>query len=133
MKKFLLLAAAFMALSLAGCKPQSKGLPFLDYDLLNARAAEEYLQPVHPGIRGQVPFWNKYAFRFTYAPAFDFDDVEGAAAYVYSATGGDTTLMFTSDTPRGALTPIWKELPYGDITLRVQAIDADRNAVGEPQ
>lgn len=133
MKKSLFVLCALALLCISGCKPQSKGLPFLDYDVLNTRAAEEYLTPVHPGLRGEVPFWNKYSFRFTYAPAFDFDDVEGAAAYVYSATGGDKTLFFTSDTPRGALTPIWNELPWGDIALSVQAIDADRNPVGEPQ
>ena len=82
MKKSLFLLCAFALLCISGCKPQSKGLPFLDYDVLNTRAAEEYLTPVHPGLRGEVPFWNKYSFRFTYAPSFDFDDVEGAAAYV---------------------------------------------------
>ena len=133
MKKSLLLLSAIAMMCIAGCKPQSKGLPFLDYDELNTRAAEEYLQPVHPGIRGQVPFWNKYSFKFTYAPAFDFDDVDNAAAYVFTATGGDTTLFFTSDTPRAALTPVWKELPFGKINLSVQAIDADRDNVGEPQ
>ena len=62
MKKSLFLLSAIAMMCIAGCKPQSKGLPFLDYDELNTRAAEEYLQPVHRGIRGQVPFWNKYSF-----------------------------------------------------------------------
>ncbi len=131
MKRTLIITA--LLLMLASCAQKQAGLPFLDYDALNQQAAEEYLQPVHPGVRGEVPFWNKYAFKFTYAPAFDFDDVDGAAAYVYSATGGNTTLIFTSDTPRGALSPIWNQLPYGDISLSVQAIDADREPVGEPQ
>ena len=133
MKRYLLLISFVAVLCMAGCKPGSKGLPFMDYDVLNTRAAEEYLQPVHPGVRGEVPFWNKYAFKFTYAPAFDFDDVEDAAAYVFTATGGDTTLFFTSDTPRAALTPVWKELPFGKINLSVQAVDAGRENVGEAQ
>ena len=131
MKKALIITCALMLL--ASCAPKQKGLPFLDYEVLNEQALAEYQQPVHPGVRGQVPFWNKYSFRFTYAPAFDFDDVEGAAAYVYSATGGDTTLFFTSDTPRGPLSPIWNALSYGVINLSVQAIDANREPVGEPQ
>ena len=133
MRKSLLVITAFTLLCMAGCKPAVKGLTFLDYEVLNQQAAQEYLQPVHPGGRPDVPFWNKYSFKFTYAPAFDFDDVEGAAAYVFSAAGGDTTLFFTSDTPRSALTPIWGELPFGEINLNVQAIDAEREPVGEPQ
>ena len=134
MKRTLLaILSAFILLGLNGCKPKSSGMPFLDYEVLNEQAASEYLNPVHPGVRGEVPFWNKFAFKFTYAPAFDFDDVEGASAHVFSATGGDITLFFTSDTPRAALSPIWGELPYGMINLSVQAIGAEKEPVGDPQ
>ncbi|MBP5504733.1 MAG: hypothetical protein J6X89_01365 [Bacteroidales bacterium] len=132
MKKSLLIILVAMC-CMTACKPKIHGLSFLDYDVLNQVAVQEYLQPVHPGVRGEVPFWNKFSFKFIYAPAFDFDDVDGAAAYVFSAAGGDNTMLFTSDTPRAALTPVWGELPYGDIALSVQAIDADKQPVGEPQ
>ena len=127
-----LIAAVWLFALAPGCGRSARPITF-DYDELNARAAEEYLTPVHPGVRGSVPFWNKYSFKFTYAPAFDFDTKENAAAYVFSATGGDTTLFFYSDSPRAALTPIWKDLPYGKIHLGVQAIDADKAPLGEPQ
>ena len=133
MKKSFVIISALALLCVASCKPKSAGMPFLDYEVLNTQAAQEYLQPVHPGSRPDVPFWNKFSFKFIYAPAFDFDDVDGAAAYVFAATDGDTTLFFTSDTPRTALSPIWGELPFGRIDLSVQAIDAEKQPVGEPQ
>jgi len=133
MKKSLFIIAAVASFMLSACTEKKAEMPFLDYDALNQQAAAEYLQPVHPGIRGEVPFWNKYAFKFTYAPAFDFDDVEGAANYVYTAQSGETTMFFTDASPRAALSPIWKELPFGDIKLSVQAVDAENNPVGEAQ
>ena len=133
MKKSLLCLSAILLLGLTGCKPQSKGLPELNYDELNARAAEEYLQPVHPGVRGQIPFWNKYAFKFMYAPAFDFDDVEAASAYTYTATAGGREYSFSSDSPRAALSEIWKVLPAGEVELAVQAQNAAGENIGEPQ
>ena len=133
MKKSFVIISALALLCVASCKPKSAGMPFLDYEVLNEQAAQEYLQPVHPGSRPDVPFWNKFSFKFIYAPAFDFDDVDGAAAYVFAATDGDTTLFFTSDTPRTVLSPIWGELPFGRIDLSVQAIGAEKEPVGEPQ
>ena len=91
MKRILvyLICAASCCLAAAGCKEAGKNILDFDYESLNARALEESLVPVHPGSRGEVPFWNKYSFKFTYAPAFDFDDVEGATGYTYVAeTGG---------------------------------------------
>lgn len=49
---------------------------------LNAQARAEYLQPIHPGSAdGSVSFWNAYATKFIYAPAFDFKAVEGVKPY----------------------------------------------------
>ncbi|MBO4558072.1 MAG: hypothetical protein J5693_05650 [Bacteroidales bacterium] len=116
---------------LMGCSTPTP--PEFDYDALNQQAAAEYLQPVHPGVKGEVPFWNGYSFKFIYAPAFDFEDVEGAAQYVYSATSGDTSLMFAAESPREALTPVWNSLPIGPVTLTVQAVDGDGQSLGSPQ
>ena len=123
-------SALICALVACSVKPAA---PEFDYEALNARAAQEYLQPVHPGVKGEIPFWNGYSFKFIYAPAFDFEDVEGAAGYIYTATAGDNTFTFNDATPRAALSPIWNELPVGPVTLVVQAVDADGNPVGEPQ
>lgn len=53
----------------------------LDYAAINAQAAEQYLRPIRPGYEGRNPFWNGFAKKFIYAPAFDFDEVAGAANY----------------------------------------------------
>ena len=66
---------------LAACVGNKSKGPELDYEALNAQALEEYLQPVHPGIRGEVPFWNKFATKYIYAPAVDIDEVENAVGY----------------------------------------------------
>ncbi len=55
-----------------------------DMDKLNARAAQEYLDPIRPGYEGRNPYWNGFATKFIYAPAFDFKVVEGAVNYRYT-------------------------------------------------
>ena len=131
MKKSLLIAAALCLLA-AGCA-QKKSVPELNYEELNALALEEYLQPVHPGIRGEVPFWNKFATKYIYAPVFDFDDVENAASYTYTAKAGEQSFSFNNESPRAAISDIWTELPVGPVTLTLQAQDGQGNPLGEPQ
>jgi len=132
MKKSLLLAAAFLCCILAGCAGK-KSAPELDYEELNAQAIEEYLQPVHPGVRGEVPFWNKYATKYIYAPAFDFDDVENAVGYTYTAEAGGQFFIFGNESPRAAISDIWTEIPVGPVELTVQAYDGEGEPLGEPQ
>lgn len=124
-------AAAFALVNACG---DNKGTgPVFDYEKLNALALEEYLQPVHPGVKGETPFWNKYAFKFMYAPAFDFDDIDGAAGYTYTAEAGGQFFIFGSESPRAALSEIWNELPVGKVHLSVQAYDAGGESTGDPQ
>ena len=135
MKRILdyLICAAACSLMAVGCnQPKGNKLDF-DYESLNARALEESLVPVHPGVRGEVPFWNKYSFKFTYAPAFDFDDIEGATGYTYMAEAGGQFFIFGDESPRASLAEIWEELPVGDIHLSVQAHDGMCEHVGEAQ
>ena len=56
-----------------------------DMDKLNARAAQEYLDPIRPGYEGRNPYWNGFATKFIYAPAFDFKTIDGATGYRYTA------------------------------------------------
>lgn len=137
MKKALqihILLAALCCALLSGCEAKQKSiLDRLDYESLNAKALSEYAMPVHPGHRGQVPFWNKYAFKFMYAPAFDFDDVEGAVGYTFAAEAGGQTFTFESVNPGSALSKIWTAMPAGKVCLSVQAHDGEGNPLGEPQ
>ena len=62
---FLAIEGAIICALIASCTGR-RTVPEFDYEVLNAQAAAEYLQPVHPGIRGEVPFWNAYSFKFIY-------------------------------------------------------------------
>ena len=87
-----------------------------------SEAISESLKPVRPGIPGGNPFWNGKARRFIYAPAFDFKPVEGAAYYRFTAIAEGSELTFVSETPTTTLTPIWNNLPLGEVELRVEAL-----------
>src|SRR5688500_15083784 len=48
--------------------------------------AEEWKRsavPLRPGEPGKSPFWNAYAKRFIFAPAFDFKRIDNAVKYRY--------------------------------------------------
>lgn len=99
----------------------------LDYAKINAEARNRYLDPIRPGYDGRNPFWNGFSKKFIYAPAFDFDEAENAAAYRFTlrTADGKRSWSFTADTPKAALSPVWNDVAAGDIHLEVEAIDAD--------
>ena len=128
-----LTAAAVCCMMTAGCDGNKSQIPEFDYDALNEQALEEYLQPVHPGVRGETPFWNKFATKYIYAPVFDFDDVENAKGYTFTAEAGGKFFVFDSDNPRTPLSEIWNDMPVGPVKLIVQAYDGQGGNLGEPQ
>lgn len=102
--------------------------PRLDYKNLNAEAAKEYLSPIRPGYEGRNPYWNGYATRFLYAPAFDFLDVSGASQYAYIVKAGGHEYTFRAAKPNLSLAPIWNDIPAGlNAQLSVVAVDAAGN------
>ena len=123
MKKSLLFIALFCAM--ISCAPQKDA-----NRQLAEKAAAEYLQPVHPGS-AERPFWNGFAKKFIYAPSFDFQRVEGAANYLFTATSNDEKWTFTADDPQSPLSPIWNQIPQGtDVTLTVEGLAADGTVLG---
>ena len=123
MKKSLLFIALFCAM--ISCAPQKDA-----NRQLAEKAAVEYLQPVHPGS-AERPFWNGFAKKFIYAPSFDFQRVEGAANYLFTATSNDKKWTFTADNPQSPLSPIWNQIPQGtDVTLTVEGLAADGTVLG---
>jgi len=88
---------------------------------LHEIAEEESLIPVYPGIPGQRSFWNAYAQRFIYAPAFDFEMVPGAGSYEFIIVAEPSGLEFSfqSEHPWDPLSPTWEDLPVGKTTLTV--------------
>ncbi len=98
----------------------------IPYRRVNRQALREYQQPIRPGNDGSYPFWNAYARKFLFAPAFDFPDTAGADSYLFQATDGKGGLwQMHTTSPRADLSPIWQQLPAGSqITLTVIALDA---------
>ena len=123
MKRFLTIVAVLCIT--ASCAPQKDA-----NRQLAEKAAAEYLQPVHPGS-AERPFWNGFAKKFIYAPSFDFQRVDGAANYLFTATSNDEKWTFTADDPQSPLSPIWNQIPQGtDISLTVEGLAADGTVLG---
>lgn len=150
----LILAAA---LAIAPCCTKTDSP---DFEKLNSRAAKEYLVPVRPGYEGRQPFWNTYATKFIFAPAFDFAEVEGAAEYRFDIyhncgfweederlsykeahmvpqaiaetlpEGAKPLVSFVADSPKSPLSPVWNDIPVGKVTLLVTALDASGKDLG---
>ena len=111
------------ALLLAACsRPKDR------FEALNERAAKEYLEPLRPGYEGRNPYWNVFAKRFLYAPAFDFKEVEGAKTYrfVVRSLEKGTEWTFLADAPWRPLSPVWNDIPVGDTELTVLALGRDK-------
>ncbi len=74
-----LLLALATALAVASCTPLAENT----MDRLNAQASKEYLSTIRCNQKNG-PFWNAFADKFIYAPAFDFPEAPGARSYRYS-------------------------------------------------
>ena len=126
---------------------------------LNKAAAKEYLVPIRPHTEGRNPNWTEFCKKFTYAPVFDFKEIEGATNYRFTVTPdiavGETEVRgdddseaqearkesagvklsadsysFVADTPDACLSPIWAQIPVGKVVLKVEALDAKGNVIG---
>src|SRR3954468_24554269 len=95
---------------------------------------EESLKPVAPGRHGGQPFWNRFALRFIYPPAFDFAEVDGAKSYRFVVVGADgESHEFTPERPDADLSPVWAKVPEGVTKVSVQGIGQAGKRVGAPQ
>ena len=120
---------------LAALLTTSCALERLHEEKLREEIIQAYDIPVRPGFEGKNPYWNKFAKKFMYAPAFDFKVMEGAASYLYTVTEvpGDSTSRswsFTADAPYLSLSPIWRDIPVGEVELKVEAHDDEGNLIG---
>lgn len=88
--------------------------------------------PIRPGIPGQTPFWNESAFRFIYAPAFNFKEIKNAAVYDYQITSNvnGKPYSFKSKKPYDALSPVWTSIPVGKFKLKVVGISGKGESLG---
>jgi maltose/maltodextrin transport system substrate-binding protein len=100
------------------------GFPQAQPNNFGAAAKKAAEQPVHPGIPGKRPFWNVYAKRFIYAPAFDFPAEESAANYRFTAIAKVNRREYTfyAENPWASIAAIWQALPAGEVELTVAAL-----------
>ena len=130
---YVLLAVASCGATIhAGESPAASGKT-LDWAALNDRAAQDYLQPVRPGVPGKDPFWNIYSRQFTYVPAFDFPINDKAVSYHFECKdlAGNKNYSCNLTHPWDPITPLWMQLPAAAIEMTVQAVDADGTAIQE--
>lgn len=94
---------------------------------LNKRAQEEYNHPIRKG----EPYWNVFAKKFTFAPAFGFPAVEGAVNYKYLVRQeGVEKASFMASLPTEDLGRIWASIPPGECVLDVVALDSAGDSIG---
>ena len=76
-----------------------------DAERLHRAAMREYLDPIRPGYEGRNPFWNTFATKFIYAPAFEFEPVENAVKYRFTVSHLGTSMVesprYRKDAPTG--------------------------------
>ena len=83
--------------------------------------ADDTTRVIAPGRPGTQPFWNTFARRFIYAPAFDFPAIAGAAAYRFDVVGADgVKRSFNAASPSASLAPVWADAPEGVTTVTVR-------------
>lgn len=102
----------------------------MDYAKLALEEYNDEKKSPHFGGANGKPFWNVNSAQFMYTPSFLFPKVIGATKYLYTATGSDgKNYSFEAGSSTAYLTPIWKSLPTGLTTLKVEALDK----VGKPE
>lgn len=120
---------------------------------------DEYLTPIRPFYEGRNACWNHFSKKFIYAPVFDFAAVDKAVRYRYTITPAQTvgesvaradddaeamenakevalktvagkSWVFESDTPNSPLSPVWADIPAGNVILKVEALDRKGRVIG---
>ena len=101
-----------------------------EYSSLTAQAEAEYVIPLRPGGVDGSPFWNIHATRFTYAPAFGFNEIQGASAYRFIIRqDGRPDLIFNASSPQASLSQVWNEIVPGKVVLTVEALAPSGEAI----
>lgn len=86
--------------------------------------SEEFM--VRPGGINGRNFWNINSTQFIYTPCFSFPVIPKANGYLFTATDIDGRVhTFRAEKPTASLAPIWKDIPTGMVTLKVESLDAN--------
>lgn len=86
---------------------------------------DDYTVPIRPGsVEKKVPFWNRCAARFIWAPSFEFKKSWDAKYYRYRVyDANDRIHVFTNASPSATLAPVWNELPVGPAHVICEGMD----------
>ncbi len=136
----------FLLFIVAGCEINSnnrssqnvtEGIVAGEWDSLkwsdfSKQAFHESLVPVRPGNPGKTPFWNIHAKRFINVPSFDFKEIPNSVEYRFTATSDYNVKKYTfeAEKPWALLSPVWKELPVGLVSLKVEGLDKNNRVTG---
>ena len=83
---------------------------------------------VHPGGVGGRGFWNIHSTQFIFCPSFSFPVIPKANEYLFTLTDETGKVhTFKAEKPTASLAPIWKDVPTGMTTLKVEALDEQGN------
>ena len=89
---------------------------------LNEYNTEEFM--VRPGSVNGRGFWNINSTQFIYTPCFAFPNIPKANGYLFTATDTKNNIhTFIASKPTASLAPIWKNIPTGMVTLKVESLD----------
>lgn len=92
-------------------------------------AIDQSMIPIRPGGQDQ-PFWNINSKRFINVPSFNFKHIDGAVLYQFQAFAENGHIyQFEASNPFADLSPIWKQLPIGLVSLKVEGIDVEGNII----
>ncbi|MEX2336280.1 MAG: hypothetical protein WD555_03315 [Fulvivirga sp.] len=130
--KIIITVVSVMALiSIGSCESTGKNSSKI-HKSYGELALEQSADPVRPGIPGERPFWNTFAKRFIYAPAFDFKTINGAVKYRFDllSLADSSTYSFETDKPYAALSPVWTKVPVGNVELKVTGVSANGDSLG---
>lgn len=126
-----LLITLFLLANLS-CNQNINNKNIIDYDKVNLTVYQETFESIRPGIPGKIPFWNRYAQQYIYAPAFEVLPLTTAEKYLFTALGSDSIeYTFIAEKTYEDLSPIWNEIPVGFVQLKISGIDLQGNEVGE--
>jgi hypothetical protein len=120
---------------------EPQGTPLEADRALAEKAREEALRPMLPGKPGTQAFYSTrpihlQKFYALHAPTIAFTEVPKAARYritVAAAKNGGPSggpWSFEADKPSAPLTPVWKDVPSGNLTVSAVGFDTDGNEVG---
>ncbi len=85
---------------------------------------------IRPGGVAGRGFWNVNSTQFIFTPCFSFPIIPKANGYLFTATDANNNVhTFVAQKPTESLAPIWKDIPTGMVTLKVESL----NKNGEPE